>query len=75
MNVGIKELWVVVETDEAGNARRGSLELLTPGRQLALRQGGLLAAVVIGGRTAAATAVRPAPAPRPVPSAVAAAMS
>ncbi|MFR4987928.1 electron transfer flavoprotein subunit alpha/FixB family protein [Anaerotruncus colihominis] len=43
-----KDLWVFIETDAAGNARAAGLELLNPGRRLADRQGGRLAAVVIG---------------------------
>ena len=43
-----KDLWVFVETREDGSARNVGLELLTPGRRLAEKQGGALAAVVIG---------------------------
>lgn len=43
-----KDLWVFVETNEDGTAKNVGLELLTPGRSLAEKQGGKLAAVVIG---------------------------
>lgn len=43
-----KDLWVFVETKEDGSARNVGLELLTPGRRLAEKQGGQLGAVVIG---------------------------
>ncbi len=35
-----KDLWVFVETEEDGSAKKVGLELLTPGRDLADKQGG-----------------------------------
>ena len=43
-----KNLWVFVETNEDGTAKNVGLELLTPGRMMAGKQGGELVAVVIG---------------------------
>lgn len=43
-----KDLWVFVETDADGNAKRAGLELLNPGKGLAEKQGGELVAVMIG---------------------------
>ena len=48
MDVKTKDLWVFVETNEDGTAKNVGLELLTPGRELASKQGGSLAAVIIG---------------------------
>ena len=48
MEAKTKDLWVYVETKEDGSAKNVGLELLTPGRDLADKQGGRLAAVVIG---------------------------
>ena len=48
MNVNTKDLWVFVETSEDGSAKNVGIELLTPGKLLAEKQGGKLAAVVIG---------------------------
>lgn len=48
MDVKTKDLWVFVETNEDGTAKNVGLELLTPGRKLAEKQGGSLAAVIIG---------------------------
>ena len=42
------DLWVFIETNEDGTAKNVGIELLTPGRMLADRQGGNLVAVVIG---------------------------
>ncbi|MDR1797521.1 MAG: electron transfer flavoprotein subunit alpha/FixB family protein [Clostridiales Family XIII bacterium] len=47
-----KDLWVFVETNEKGSARNVGIELLTPGRMLADKQGGALVAVVIGHQVA-----------------------
>ena len=49
-----KDLWVFVETNEDGSAKNVGLELLTPGRDLADKQGGKLVAVVIGNQVDAA---------------------
>jgi electron transfer flavoprotein alpha subunit len=54
MEVKTKDLWVFVETNEDGTAKNVGLELLTPGRDLATKQGGQLAAVVIGNNVDAA---------------------
>lgn len=43
-----KDLWVFIETDDGGKAKNVGIELLTPGRDLAAKQGGALVAVVIG---------------------------
>lgn len=43
-----KNLWVFIETNEDGTAKNAGLELLGPGRTLALKQGGALVGVVIG---------------------------
>ena len=52
-----KNLWVFVETNEDGTAKNVGIELLTPGRMMAAKQGGELVAVVIGHNVdAAATA-------------------
>ena len=42
------DLWVFIETNEDGSAKNVGLELLTPGRMIADKQGGALVAVVIG---------------------------
>lgn len=42
------DFWVFVETNEDGSAKNVGLELLTPGKDLAAKQGGKLVAVVIG---------------------------
>lgn len=48
MDTESRDLWVFVETEETGSARNVGIELLTPGRGLAAKQGGRLCAVVIG---------------------------
>ncbi len=48
MNVKTKDLWVFVETSQDGGAKNVGIELLTPGKMLAGKQGEQLAAVVIG---------------------------
>lgn len=48
MEAKTKDLWVLIETNDKGAARNVGLELLTPGRDLADKQGGQLVAVVIG---------------------------
>ena len=50
MEAKTKDLWVLIETNEDGTAKNVGLELLTPGRLLADKQGGFLVAVVIGGQ-------------------------
>lgn len=49
-----KDLLVFVETNEDGTAKSVGIELLTPGREIATKQGGALAAVVIGNNVQAA---------------------
>lgn len=49
-----KDMWVFVETSEDGTAKNVGLELLTPGREIADKQGGNLVAVVVGYQTQAA---------------------
>jgi electron transfer flavoprotein alpha subunit len=46
-----KDLWVLCETKEDGTAKNIGIELLTPGRRLADKQGGKLVSVVIGYKT------------------------
>lgn len=48
MEAMTKDLWVFVETNEDGTAKNVGLELLSPGRMMAGKQGGALVAVVIG---------------------------
>ena len=48
MEAKTKDLWVFIESGENGEARNVSIELLTPGRTIADKQGGKLVAVVIG---------------------------
>lgn len=58
MEAKTKDLWVFVETNEDGSAKNVGIELLTPGKMMAAKQGGALVAVVIGHNTdAAVTAV------------------
>lgn len=51
MDSKTKDFWVFIETNEDGTAKNVGLELLTPGRLLADKQGGALVAVVIGDQT------------------------
>ena len=48
MKAKTKDLWVFVETNEDGTAKNVGIELLTPGKMMAGKQGGALVAVVIG---------------------------
>ncbi len=48
MEAMTKDLWVFIETEDDGVAKNVGLELLTPGRMLAEKQGGKLVAVVLG---------------------------
>ncbi|MDE6840932.1 MAG: electron transfer flavoprotein subunit alpha/FixB family protein [Oscillospiraceae bacterium] len=48
MEAKTKDLWVFVETNEDGTAKNVGIELLTPGKLMAGKQGGALVAVVIG---------------------------
>jgi electron transfer flavoprotein alpha subunit len=48
MEAKTKDLWVYVETDDNGKTKNVGLELLTPGRMMADKQGGKLVAVLIG---------------------------
>jgi len=48
MEAKTKDLWVFVETNMDGSAKNVGIELLTPGRMMAEKQGGALTAVVIG---------------------------
>ena len=48
MEAKTKDLWGYVETKEDGSAKNVGLELLSPGRDLADKQGGRLVAIVIG---------------------------
>ena len=48
MEAKTKDLWVFVETNEDGTAKNVGIELLTPGHDMAVKQGVALVAVVIG---------------------------
>ena len=48
MEAKTKDLWVFVETNPDGTAKNVGIELLTPGRMMADKQGGKLVALVIG---------------------------
>ena len=48
MEAMTKDLWVFIETNQDGTPKNVGLELLTPGRMMAGKQGGELVAVVIG---------------------------
>lgn len=48
MDAKTKDLWVFIETNEDGSSKNVGLELLSPGRELADKQGGQLIGVVIG---------------------------
>ena len=54
MEAKTKDLWVFVETNEDGTAKNVGIELLTPGKRMAEKQGGKLVAVVIGSNADAA---------------------
>ena len=54
MEAKTKDLWVFVETNEDGTAKNVGIELLTPGKMMAGKQGGALVAVVIGNNVDAA---------------------
>ncbi|MCD8225062.1 MAG: electron transfer flavoprotein subunit alpha/FixB family protein [Clostridiales bacterium] len=54
MEAKTKDLWVFVETNEDGSAKNVGIELLTPGKDMAAKQGGELVAVVIGSNVDAA---------------------
>ena len=54
MEVKAKDLWVFVETNPDGSAKNVGIELLTPGRLMADKQGGDLVAVVLGKDVSAA---------------------
>ncbi|SDY22416.1 electron transfer flavoprotein subunit alpha/FixB family protein [Eubacterium barkeri] len=57
MEAKTKDLWVFIETNEDGSAKKVGLELLTPGRMMADKQGGALVAVIIGERVDAVSSV------------------
>ena len=54
MEAKTKDLWVFVETNGDGSAKNVGIELLTPGRMMADKQGGALVAIVIGDHVSAA---------------------
>lgn len=54
MEAKTKDFWVLIETSEDGSAKNVGIELLTPGKELAAKQGGALVAVVIGHNVQAA---------------------
>lgn len=54
MEAKTRDLWVFVETNEDGSPKNVGIELLTPGLELAEKQGGALVAVVIGSEAEAA---------------------
>ena len=51
METKTKDVWVFVETKDNGSARNVGLELLSPGRMMAEKQGGRLVGIVIGYQT------------------------
>lgn len=51
METKTKDLWVFIETNEDGSPKNVGLELLTPGRMMADKQGGKLVAAVVGYNT------------------------
>ena len=55
MEAKTKDLWVFIETRENGAPCNVGLELLSPGRDLAAKQGGQLIGVVVAGNAAEAT--------------------
>lgn len=54
MEAKTKDLWVFIETNDDGSAKNVGIELLTPGKDMAAKQGGALVAVVIGNNVDAA---------------------
>lgn len=48
------DIWVYIELSEDGSPEKGSLELLTPGKELAGMESGICTAVILGKDTAAA---------------------
>ncbi len=48
MDAKTKDLWVFIETNEDGSPKNVGIELLSPGRELADKQGGQLIGVIIG---------------------------
>lgn len=54
MEAKTKDLWVYMETEENGSAKNVGIELLTPAKDMAAKQGGTLTAVVIGSHVEAA---------------------
>lgn len=54
MEAKTKDLWVFIETNEDGTAKNVGIELLTPGKMMAGKQGGNLVAVIIGSNVDAA---------------------
>lgn len=49
-----KDLWIYIETTDAGEAKNVGLELLNPGVELAKKQGGEAVAIIIGKNNASA---------------------
>lgn len=54
MEAKTRDLWVFIETNSDGTAKNVGIELLTPGKSMAAKQGGKLVAVVIGHSVSAA---------------------
>ncbi|NLV85939.1 MAG: electron transfer flavoprotein subunit alpha/FixB family protein [Clostridiales bacterium] len=48
MDAKTKDLWVFIETNEDGSPKNVGIELLSPGRELADKQGGQLIGVIVG---------------------------
>lgn len=48
MKAKTNDLWIFIEANKDGSAKKAGLELLNPGRILADKQGGALVAVIIG---------------------------
>lgn len=54
MEAKTKDLWVFIETNDDGSAKNVGIELLSPGKGMAQKQGGELVALVIGNNVDAA---------------------
>lgn len=54
MEAKTKDLWVFIETNGDGTAKNVGIELLTPGKEMAAKQGGALVGIVIGDHVDAA---------------------
>lgn len=57
MEAKTKDVWVFIETKDDGSPKNVGLELLTPGRKIAEKQGGKLVAVILAATTDAAAEI------------------